>query len=99
MEFLQNIDPTLQPYIPVACALLCLALIIIGIVTQALSGIFELVSTVVEFLQGGPAVWCGCLFLIASLVACAGTAFLLLNAPTSCAAHPTNFCRWFGFLP
>ena len=26
-------------------------------------------------------------------------AILLLNAPESCAAHPTNFCQWFGFLP
>jgi len=37
--------------------------------------------------------------MIGGLLACAGLALLLVNAPGSCAAYPTNFCRWFGFLP
>ena len=103
MEILQNIDPAHLPYIAVGCALLCGALLVIGFVLQAVSGIFEvffgLIEVVIEVLQGGPIAWCGCAFLFVGLLACAGGVFLLLNAPETCAAHPTNFCRWFGFIP
>ncbi len=103
MELLQNIDPAHLPYIAVACALLCVVLVVIALLLQAVSSIFDVVfgllQVLVEVLQGGPVSWCGCLLVIAGLVACAGATFLFLNAPASCADHPTNFCRWFGFLP
>ncbi len=103
MEILRNIDPAHLPYIAVACVLLCVSVIIIGFVLQAVSSIFEVVfglfEVVTDILQGGPMAWCGCGLLILSLVACAGVTFLLLNAPESCATQPTNFCRWLGFLP
>ncbi len=103
MELLQNIDPSLLPYIGVACALLCLILIVIGFVLQAVSGFFDvivgLMEIVVEILQGGPVAWCGCVLLVAGLLGCSGLVFLYLNAPASCAEHATNFCRWFGFIP
>ena len=103
MELLQNIDPSQLPFIAVGCALLCVAVIVIGLLLQAVSGIFDVVFGLIEvvtgILQGGPIAWCGCGLLICGLVACAGVTFLLLNAAESCAAHPTNFCRWLGFLP
>ena len=43
MEILRNIDPAHLPYIAVACALLCVSVIIIGFVLQAVSSIFEVV--------------------------------------------------------
>ncbi len=102
MDILQTIDPTLMPYIAVGCALLCIVVVVIGFVLQAVSGIFEVVfgllELVVNVLQGGPVAWCGCVFLFAALLAGVGAIFLLLNAPASCAEHPTQFCLWFGFL-
>lgn len=103
MEFLQNIDPHLLPYIGIACALLCLVLMVIGFVLHAVSGIFDVIlgfaEIVVEILQGGPIAWCGCVLLVVGLLACAGLVFLYLNAPASCAEYASNFCRWFGFIP
>lgn len=103
MEFLQNIDPSHLPYIAVGCALLCVAAVVIGFLLQAVSGIFDvilgLIEVAAEIMQGGPVAWCGCILLIAGLIACAGFTFLFLNAPDSCAANPTRFCQWFGFLP
>ena len=68
MDFLQNFDPSLLPYIGVGCALLCLVLIVIGFVLQAVSGFFDvivgLIEIVVEILQGGPVAWCGCVLLV-----------------------------------
>lgn len=103
MEILQNIDPALLPFIAVGCALLCVVMIVVGFLLQAISGIFEVVfgfaEVVIEVLQGGPIAWCGCALLIIGSLGFAGAVILLLNAPSSCATHPTNFCRWFGFLP
>ncbi len=103
MEILGNIDPAHLPYIAVACALLCVGLIVIGLVLQAVSGVFEILFGLLEVLtgvlQGGPVSWCGCAFLILGLAAAAVVAVLLLNAPASCADYPTNFCLWLGFLP
>lgn len=103
MELLQNIDPAHLPWIAVGCALLCVALVVIGFLLQAVSSIFEVIAgvieVVVEVAQGGPVAWCGCALLIIGLIACAGFTFLYLNAPESCAEHPTRFCQWFGFLP
>lgn len=103
MDVLQNIDPTHLPLIAVGCALLCAVVVVIGFLLQALSSIFDvitsLVEVAVEVAQGGPVAWCGCTLLLIGLFACAGFAFLYLNAPESCAANPTRFCQWFGFLP
>ena len=103
MESLQNIDPNHLPYIAVGCALLCIVALVIGFLLQALSGIFDivfgLIEIVIDLLQGGPVAWCGCVFLLIGLAAAVGAVLLFFNAPEACAAHPTNFCRWFGFLP
>ena len=103
MEILQNIDPGLLPYIAVGCALLCVVILVIGFLLQAVGSIFEVIfgfaEVVIDLLQGGPIAWLGCLLLILGGLGVAGAVFLLLNAPTSCAANPTNFCRWFGFIP
>ncbi|MCY4464316.1 MAG: hypothetical protein OXE46_02130 [Chloroflexi bacterium] len=103
MDLLQAIDPAHLPFIVVGCALLCMALLVIGFVMQALSGIIEVLlgifGALVDLLQGGPGAWLGCALAVITLAACAGIAFLLLDAPSSCAAQPTNFCRWFGFIP
>ncbi len=103
MELLQNIDPSHLPFIAVGCALLCVALLVIGFLLQAVSSLFDVVAGLIqvalEIAQGGPIAWCGCSLLIIGLIACAGIAFLFLNAPESCAIQPTRFCQWFGFLP
>ena len=103
MDILQSIDPAHLPFIAVGCALLCIALLVIGFMLQALSGIIDLslgiLGAFVDLLQGGPVAWMGCALAIVGLAGCGGVAWLLINAPASCAAHPTNFCRWFGFLP
>ncbi len=103
MDLLQMIDPAHLPFIAVGCALLCVALLVIGFVLQALSGVIDLLlgilGALVDLLQGGPGTWLGCALAIITLAACAGIAFLLIDAPNSCAAHPTNFCRWLGFIP
>ncbi len=103
MDLLQNIDPAHLPYIAAGCALLCIVVFVIGFLLQAVSGIFNvalgLFELLIDLLQGGPVAWCGCVVLLLGFVAFAGGIFLLLNAPESCAAHPTRFCQWFGFLP
>lgn len=103
MDLLQNIDPAHLPLIAVGCALLCVALVVISFLLQAVSGLFEvlggLIEIALEVLKGGPVAWCGCALLLMAAVACAGLAFLYLNAPESCAVNPTRFCQWFGFLP
>lgn len=103
MDFLQNIDPAHLPYIAVGCALLCIVVFVIGFLLQAVSSVigvlFGLFEVLLDLLQGGPVAWCGCLLLLSGALAFAGAVFLLLNAPESCAAHPTRFCQWFGFLP
>lgn len=103
MDLLQNIDHSQLPLVAVGCALLCVAVVVVGFLLQAISGVFEvitgLIEIVVEIMQGGPVAWCGCALLIIGLIACAGFAFLYLQAPETCAAHPTHFCQWFGFLP
>lgn len=103
MELLQNIDPAHMPLIAVGCALLCVAVAVIGFLLQAVSSIFDvfagLIGIVADIMQGGPVSWCGCALLIIAMVACAGFGYLYLNAPATCADHPTHFCQWFGFLP
>lgn len=103
MDLLQNIDPAHVPFIAVGCALLCVAIVVIGFLLQAISSIVDviagLIEVALEIAQGGPVAWCGCTLLIIGLIACAGFTFLYLNAPESCAAQPTRFCQWFGFLP
>ncbi len=103
MELLQNIDPSHLPFIAVGCALLCVSVLVIGFLLQAVSSLFDVVAGLIqvalEIAQGGPIAWCGCSLLIIGLIACAGIAFLFLNAPESCAIQPTRFCQWFGFLP
>ena len=103
MEIPGNIDPVILPILGVGCALLCVGLLVIGFLLQAIGGIVELVTGVIqavmEILQGGPVAWCGCLLLILALLAAGGVVILYLNAPEACAAYPTHFCRWFGFIP
>ncbi len=103
MEALQNIDPAHLPIIGVGCAALCIVAFVIAFALQAVSSIFEvifgLVELLIELLQGGPVAWCGCILLIAGALAFAGAIILVAHAPESCAAHPTRFCQWFGFLP
>ena len=103
MDLLANINPAHYPLIAAGCGLLCIVLFVVAFLLQALSGIVEVVGSLLEMAvdlaQGGPVAWCGCLLLILALAGCAGLAFLLLNAPASCAAYPTNFCQWLGFLP
>ena len=102
MDVLQSIDAAQLPYIAAGCALLCVVVVVIGIIMQAVSSFFDVfvgfAEVIIEILQGGPMAWCGCVLVIFACIGLAGGAFLLLNAPESCAAHPTNFCRWFGFL-
>ena len=103
MDLLQNIDPAHLPYIAVGCGLLCLVVFVIGFALQAISGIFDVIfgifELLIDLLQGGPVAWCGCLALIGGIAAIVSAVFLFLNAPESCAAHPTRFCQWLGFLP
>jgi len=105
MAWLQNIDLTQLPLpiIALGCALLCVAIIVIAFVLQAVSSVFDvilgLIEVAAEIAQGGPVAWCGCALLIGVLIVGAGLTFLFLNAPESCAANPTRFCQWFGFLP
>ena len=102
-DFLASLDPNHVPIVVAGFALLCVVVLALGFVLQALSSIIELVAGLVEALiglvAGGPSAWLGCVLAIAIIAACVGGAFLLLNAPESCAAHPTNFCRWLGFIP
>ena len=103
MDLLQNIDPAHVPYIAVGCALLCALIVVIGFLLQAVSGLFDVIAGLIEvaaeIARGGPVAWCGCALLAAVLLALAGFGFLYLNAPESCAANPTRFCQWFGFIP
>ncbi len=103
MEFLQNIDPAHLPFIAAGCALLCIVVFIIGFLLQAVSSIFDvlfgLFEVLIDLLQSGPVAWCGCLFVLGAVISLAGAILLVLNAPESCAAYPTNFCSWLGFLP
>ena len=103
MDLLQNINPAHLPYIAVGCALLCLVVFVIGFILQAVSGILEIIfgafELLINLLQGGPVAWCGCIVAFFGIAVFAGAVFLYLNAPESCAAHPTRFCQWFGFLP
>ena len=68
MELLQNIDSTHLPLVAVGCALLCVAAVVIGFLLQAVSGVFGVITgiieVVVEIMQGGPVAWCGCALLI-----------------------------------
>ena len=102
MDWLQNIDPSQLPLLAAGCALLCVVVFIIAFVLQAVSGVFEVVfglfQVFIDMLQGGPVAWCGCLFVFVALLSVAGAVLLFLNAPESCAAQPTRFCQWFGFL-
>ena len=103
MELLQNIDPALMPYIVVGCALLCVVIVVLGFILQAVGSFFDaffgFFQAVIDILEGGPTAWCGCLFLLFGCIACAAVVFLLLTAPGNCAVYPTRFCEWFGFLP
>lgn len=103
MDLLQNIDPAHLPYVAVGCALLCLVALVIGFLLQAVAGVFDVIfglfEIFIDLLQGGPVAWCGCIVALVALAAAVGGVLLLFNAPEACAEHPTNFCRWFGFLP
>lgn len=105
MEWLQNIniDPSMLPYLAVGCALLCVIIVVIGFVLQAagnfLDAFLGLAGVAADILEGGPVAWCGCALLLFGCIACAGIAFLFLDAPNQCAVYPTRFCDWFGFLP
>lgn len=100
MNILQNLDPTLLPYIGVACGLLCAVIMVLGFVLQVVGGFFDIFigffEVFLNILQGGPVAWCGCLMVVCGCIACSGVVFFMLNASSSCAAYPTNFCRWFG---
>jgi len=101
MEFLQNIDPTLLPYLGVCVALLCVVILVVGFILQVVGGFLDIFigffEVFLEILQGGPIAWCGCLALLLGCCGCSGLVFLALNASASCVEFPTNFCRWFGF--
>ncbi len=103
MEWLQNIDLSMLPYIAAGCALLCVVVVVIGFILQSVGSFFDVffgfAEVMIEILQGGPAAWFGCALLLLGCIAFAGLAFLLLTAPENCAAYPTQFCQWFGFLP
>ena len=105
MDWLQSIDFSQLPLpiIAVGCALLCGVIVLVAFLLQAVSSVFDivlgLIEVAAEIAQGGPVAWCGCALLIGVLLAGAGMVVLYLNAPESCAANPTRFCQWFGFLP
>ena len=71
MELLQNIDPSHLPFIAVGCALLCVSVLVIGFLLQAVSSLFDVVAGLIqvalEIAQGGPIAWCGCSLLIIGL--------------------------------
>lgn len=101
MNFLNNLDPNLVPYIGVCCALLCVVIFVVGFAMQVLGGFFDIftqgLGLIFDILGGGPIAWCGCLLGIFGLIACAGFVMIILNAGSSCAVDYTNFCQWLGF--
>ena len=103
MEWLQSIDPSLLPYLAAGCALLCVAIVVVGFVMQAVGSFFDVffgfAEVIIDILEGGPMAWCGCALLLFGCIACAVIVILFLTAPNNCAVYPTRFCDWFGFLP
>lgn len=103
MEWLQSIDPSLLPYLAAGCALLCVVIVVVGFIMQAVGGFFDVLfgfaEVIIDILEGGPMAWCGCALLLFGCIACALITLLFLTAPDNCAAYPTQFCAWFGFLP
>lgn len=97
MALFSNFDPVL---VGIICTLLCVVLFVIGFVLQAVGDVlgvfFGLFEVLVNVVQGGPVAWCGCLVTVLGCIGFVGFVLLMINAPSSCAEYPTNFCRWFG---
>jgi len=101
MNFLNNLDPNLLPYIGACLGLLCILIFVVGFLMQLVGGFLNIFGQgfgfILHILQGGPLSWCGCLLAFLGCIACAGIAMTILNASSSCATNYTNFCKWLGF--
>ncbi|NWG16626.1 MAG: hypothetical protein HXY41_08325 [Chloroflexi bacterium] len=95
MEFLQTADVGSLLLISIVLVVLCVAglLIFFGIqiIGTTVVGVIEMVMGVIS---GGPAVWCGCLVLLAVCGLCAGGALVV----ATCSSNPSsmNFCLLFS---
>jgi len=92
---LQNIDLGTLLFLSIGAVFLCVIglLLFFGfqILGTTLNAFFGLFGTLVT---GGPAVWCGCLVLLAICVFIAGGAIVI----TTCNSNPSsmNFCLLFS---
>ncbi len=103
MDILQqlHLSPAAAGIIIVALCALCLILPIltsgIHFITSIVSAFTGLIGSALHVVSGGPVAWCGCLVAIGACGFIAMVVWFLANAPSSCAAHPTNFCSLLGF--
>ncbi len=100
-ELLQSLDPNNPVTLAVACALLCLAGLVLSLGMQALGGLLEILSSlagmVMEVLSGGPVAWCGCLALLALVIGGGIVTWLTVQGLLACGtAEAINFCHLLG---
>lgn len=89
-------DPAI---ILVVLAVLCVGGLILAVVLPLLSGVFEVLGTLLEFVfnivSGGPVAWCGCLLFLILLLACCG--LIVLVATSGCGTPgAAGLCAWLG---
>jgi len=99
MDALPAIDPAHLPWLAAGCGLLCLLLFVVAFFLQALDTVLSLLQSLIDFVLAGPSAWLGCGLLALTVIGIVLAAILLLQAPENCAAYPTNFCQWLGYLP
>ena len=91
---LPNIDTGTLLILAVGGVLLCVVglLVIFGLQIVGTT-LTTFLSTIALLIQGGPAIWCGCLVLLVACGVCIGGVVLM----TTCRADPTsmNFCILF----
>jgi hypothetical protein len=95
MEFLQTADMGALLLISIVLVVLCVVGLLVFFGLQIIgTTFFGLIEVVTGVISGGPAVWCGCLVLLAACGACAGGALLV----ATCSANPSsmNFCLLFS---
>jgi hypothetical protein len=88
---LPNIDTGTLLLLAIGAVFLCVVVLLIFFGLQVVgTSLTTLLSTVALLINGGPAIWCGCLVLIFACAACIGGVILV----TTCNADPTsmNFC-------
>ncbi len=100
-ELFQSLDPNNPLILAGACALLCVAGLVLTLGMQALSGVLEIITSLagmlMELLSGGPVAWCGCLALLALVIGGGAVALLLVQGLTSCGTpEAINFCSFLG---